>query len=99
MSIYVTHWPGDRFDILCERIVIPETCLADRVWNYVWNVEGGRIESTYRLFPFIHRHSAEAIHRAYRQLFKEGRAELSPAGRVIYAVCKEPPGWFEDDSL
>lgn len=99
MSIYVTHRPGDRFNVLCERIVIPETCLADRVWNYLWNSQNCRIESAYRLFPFAERHGVTAINRAYRQLLAEGRIELSPAGRIICAVCKEPPGWFGEDSV
>lgn len=94
MSIYVTHRPGDRFDILCARIVIPETRLADRIWNHLWNSRDMKIEARYRQFPFT-RHSREAVDRAYRQLLEEGRCSLSPAGRVIYVHCVEPPGWFD----
>lgn len=95
MSIYVTHRPGDKFDLLSLRIVIPETCLADRIWNYLWNSPEMKIEARYRRFPFT-RHSHEAIDRAYRQLLEESRCSLSPAGRVIYAHCVEPPGWFDE---
>ena len=97
MSVYVTHWPGDPFDILCTRIVIPETCLADRIWNYLWNERDGRISATYCLFPFVPRHNRATIVRAYKQLLAEERAWTTPAGRFIYAACKEPPWWFDPE--
>lgn len=97
MSIYVTHWPGDKFDIFDDRIFIPQTCLADKVWNWLWNTQPDRRASTYYLIlPFWPHHSRPVIVNAYRQLLREGRTSLSPAGRVLYARCVEPPGWFDD---
>lgn len=96
MSVYVTHWPGDPFDILCTRIVIPETCLADRIWNYLWNGPDQKIEVVYRCFPF-RRHSRDLIDAAYRQLIREERAWVTPGKRIIHVECKEPPWWFDPE--
>ncbi len=87
-----THRRGEKFDLLDMDIVIPETCLADKIWNYLW--KEGRL-STYYIRMTFSQHKGDLVNRACMQLIDEGRACLSPARKFMYAECKEPPGWFD----
>lgn len=86
---------GQAFNLFDDEIRIPETCLADKIWNWLWNEAEGRRESAYYLLLFDTERTSDELRAAYRQLLAEGRIEVTPRERFIRAVCKEPPGWFD----
>lgn len=87
-----THRRGQKFDLFDTEIVIPETCLADKIWNYLWKE---RRISTYYLCVVFSQHTPKNINRACRQLIEEERAYLTPAGKYLCVECREPPDWFQ----
>lgn len=94
MKLEPTHKFGQEFDLCDGEVVIPETCLADRIWNWLINEPERRLSVYYILGPFWPHHSKAAIARAYRQLEEEGRIAWTPQRQYVYARWKEPPGWY-----